>query len=201
MFYRNRAEQFSIAVPYIQIGLERRERCLYIADDNSPRAIIAALEEAGVDTSAAISRGALTITTKHDTYLHCGEFDPQQMIANLDKEVRQALAKGYAGLRGTGEMTWALTLPAALARLNEYESELEVSFPEKFIGLCQYNENGFEPAMISDVLRTHAKVIARGRLFENPHYISNLHAAARMEAGAFSRVTLDELINCTAVRA
>ena len=35
LFYRNRAERFEVVVPFIQLGLERNERCLYVADENS----------------------------------------------------------------------------------------------------------------------------------------------------------------------
>jgi hypothetical protein len=44
LFYRSRAEQFSVALPYIQIGLACNERCLYIAGDNSIRIVSEAMK-------------------------------------------------------------------------------------------------------------------------------------------------------------
>src|SRR5436190_1185353 len=72
LFYKSRAEQLAIAIPFIAIGLKRGERCLYIADDNSVAMIINELEKSGVDVTEAEKSGALTVSTKHHTYLRHG---------------------------------------------------------------------------------------------------------------------------------
>src|ERR1700730_13211802 len=41
LFYTSRAEQLAVAVPFIESGLKRAERCVYIADEN-PMATIEA---------------------------------------------------------------------------------------------------------------------------------------------------------------
>jgi chemotaxis family two-component system sensor kinase Cph1 len=35
LIYETQEEKFAAALPYLRAGLERGERCLYIADDNS----------------------------------------------------------------------------------------------------------------------------------------------------------------------
>lgn len=170
LFYRSRAEQFSAVVPYIAIGLERKERCLYIADDNSVAMVLQQLEKAGVDVRGAERSGALRVTTKRETYLRDGIFEPEKMIAALRAEVTTSLRQGYRAFRATGEMTWALTLPSTLSRLTEYEAELHAQFPAEFIGLCQYNETSFPEQIITDMIEIHPKVIARGQLLENRFY-------------------------------
>lgn len=154
-------------VPFIAIGLDRGERCLYIAEDNSVALITAELEKGGVDVQQARASGALTIGTKHESYLRHGLFEPVQMIRDLLEEVKESLRLGYSAFRATGEMTWALSLPSALTQLASYETQLHAQCPSQFLGLCQYDERGFNEKTISDMIRIHPVVIARGKLLQN----------------------------------
>ncbi len=171
LFYRNRSEQFAAAIPYIQCGLQRNERCLYIASDNPVRTVIEALEADGVDVDREIARGRLSVVTPAESYLKHGVFEPEEMISGLISEVKRSLADGYRGFRATGELAWAIHLPSALLRLHEYEALLDLHFPDRFVGLCQYNETNFNSEIISQMLRVHPKVVARGRLMQNPFYV------------------------------
>lgn len=167
LFYRTRAEQFSVIVPFIAIGLQRGERCLYIAEDNSPALVIKELKKGGVDADSAQRSGALTIATKHETYLRHGIFEPARMTSDLAREVQESIRLGYTAFRATGEMTWALPLPSALAQLSDYEVRLHEEFPGQLAGLCQYDERGFPERVIADMIRIHPIVVARGKLLEN----------------------------------
>lgn len=189
LFYRSRSEQFAAAIPYIQIGLERNERCLYIAADNPIRSVIDALEADGVDVDREIATGRLTVATPTETYLKHGIFEPDLMIEGLTSEVKRAMADGYKAFRATGELMWAVNLPSALLRLHEYEALLDLRFPDRFIGLCQYNETSFNPEIISQMLRVHPKVIARNRLIQNPYYISNAQSLTK----SFAPVNIEDL--------
>lgn len=166
-FYRTRAEQFAVIVPFMAIGLKRGERCLYIADDNSVETVAGELEKGGVNVEGALRSGALTITTKHTTYLRHGIFEPAKMTEDLIREVEETVRAGYSALRAAGEMTWALPLPSALAQLSDYEVRLHASHPGQFVSLCQYDEHGFSERTVSDMIRIHPVVIARGRLLQN----------------------------------
>ena len=50
--YDTRDEQFDAVVPFIREGLERGERCLYVADQNSREAVLAAMRDRGADVDA-----------------------------------------------------------------------------------------------------------------------------------------------------
>lgn len=167
LFYKTREEQFAAIVPFIAIGLKRRERCLYIADDNSVAMVIDELEKGGVDVEGAQMSGDLTISTKHHTYLKHGVFEPAKMTEDLAEEVKESMRLGYTAFRAAGEMTWALTLPFALAQLSDYEVRLHQEFPRQFTALCQYDERGFSERVIADMIRIHPVVVARGKLLQN----------------------------------
>jgi hypothetical protein len=96
------------------------------------------------------------LTTKRDSYLQAGRFDPDGMISTLIAMTEQAVADSCLGLRVTGEMTWALGPEIGCERLIEYETKLNRFFPgSRAHALCQYNRARFAPEVIRDVLRTH----------------------------------------------
>ena len=191
LFYRSRAEQFAIIIPFIAIGLKRGERCLYIAEDNSVAMIINELKNAGVDVDGAMASGALTVSTKHDTYLRHGIFEPGRMTDDLIEEVKKSIRLGYTAFRAAGEMTWALSLPSALAQLSEYETRLHAQFPGQFAGLCQYDERGFNGRVIADMIRIHPIVIARGKLLQNRFH----QPGATTETLLPDLVTVDQVVS------
>jgi len=193
LFYRSRAEQLAIVVPFIAIGLKRGERCLYIADDNCVATIINELEKSGVDVDGAQKSGALTVSTKHHTYLRHGIFEPAKMTADLVEQVQESIRLGYTAFRATGEMTWALSLSSALAQLSDYETKLHAAFPNQFVGMCQYDERGFSERVIADMIRIHPVVIARGRLIENRFH----QRGATVETLLPELITVDQVVNAS----
>lgn len=163
-FYKSNQERLAFVIPYMLRGIQSLERCVYVADENTVPEILAEFKLAGVDIDAATASGALSVVTRHDTYLRNGIFDPEQMIADLDRDVRFALQHGFAGLRITGEMSWALDLPSALGRLCEYEYELYRHWPAQLAGLCQYNESLFPSDVIEKMAECHGAVVRDGNI-------------------------------------
>lgn len=175
-FFKRNEERLAFVIPYMIEGLRNNERCVYVADENSVPEILAEFKKASVDIDASTSSGALSIVTKHDTYLRHGIFDPERMIADLDGDVRYALQHGFSGLRITGEMSWALDLPSALSRLCEYEQELYRHWPAQLAGLCQYNESFFPTDVIEKMAKCHCIVVRDGRIVHN-HFVGEADAA------------------------
>lgn len=166
-FFKCNEERLSFVIPYMIEGLRNNERCVYIADENTVPEILAEFKKAGVDIGASSASGALSVVTKHDTYLRNGIFDPGRMIADLDKDVKYALQHSFSGLRITGEMSWALDLPSALIRLCEYEHELYRHWPAQLAGLCQYNETSFPSDVIERTAKCHRAVVRDGNIVRN----------------------------------
>jgi hypothetical protein len=128
---------------------------MYVADENSVPRICQELQNAGVDVEKEKNRDALNILTKDQTYLRYGMFEPQKMVGDLHREVKFSVEKGFNGLRASGEMSWALDLPSAMARLIEYEEQLQAVWPAQFGGVCQYNVTRFSPDLIARLKRLH----------------------------------------------
>jgi two-component sensor histidine kinase len=172
LIYETQVEQFTAIVPYLHLGLERGEQCIYIADENSAAIVSEAMHTAGIDVDAARRSGALLLTDKQDTYLKQGYFDPDEMIRFLAEATRTAKAAGFTALRVATEMTWALGYAVGLERLIEYEARLNDFSPTyDILAMCQYNCCRFAPEIILDVIRTHPLVIFGQRVCHNFYYV------------------------------
>jgi PAS domain S-box-containing protein len=161
-----------VLTPFLRQGLERGEKVLYIVDARTAEAVIGYLQDEGLDAESYLAGGQLTILTADDAYLKQGAFDPDGMIALLRTETEQALAEGYAALRVTGEMTWALRGLPGSERLIEYEAKLNEFFPgSKCLAICQYDRRAFAPPLLLDVLSTHPTAVVGTEVCDNFYYM------------------------------
>ncbi|MDD5286196.1 MAG: MEDS domain-containing protein [Desulfuromonadaceae bacterium] len=172
LIYETQEEQFSAVIPFMQIGLERGEKCLYVVDDNTAATVIKAMREAGTDVKSAIKSGELAIVSKQESYLKQGYFDPDWMIGFLKSATEEAKSAGFSALRVTGEMTWVLGEDPGTERLMEYEAKLNYFLPKnEALAICQYNRDFFPPRIIKDVISTHPTVICGGMVCRNFYYV------------------------------
>ncbi|WP_049928893.1 MEDS domain-containing protein [Halopiger goleimassiliensis] len=157
LIYEDRREQFETVVPFIREGLERGERCVYVADDNPVERVFDAMRAGGIDVEARLESGALAVYTEAETYRRTGQFDREAMVEFWEDALADATADGFAGLRAAAEMTWALEADeTGLDDLCEYEELLNPLYDgEEYAVLCQYNRNRFPAEVLNDVLKTH----------------------------------------------
>jgi len=172
LIYETQEEQFSAVIPFVRIGLERGEKCLYVVDDNTATMVINGMKAADIDVESAVETGRLAIVSKQESYLRQGFFDPDWMINFLKCATDETITGGFSALRITGEMTWVLDGDPGFERLMEYEAKLNYFFPEnKALAICQYNRNRFSPAIIKNVIDTHPLIIFKGMVCKNFYYI------------------------------
>src|SRR5918992_5432830 len=82
--YETQQEHFAVVIPFIRIGLERGEKCIYIAaDDDMMADLREALTAEELEVDAAIARRALVLTTKEETYLKRGSADHLMRVGCL----------------------------------------------------------------------------------------------------------------------
>ena len=172
LIYETKKEQFAAVFPFINSGLKRGEKCIYIVDDNIAQEVIGAMQKSGIDVDSALKSGSLSIVNKQEVYLKQGYFDPAWMIQFLKEAVDSAKVEGFNALRVTGEMTWALGRDPGVEKLIEYEAKLNYIFPENdVIAICQYNSKRFSPEILLNVIRTHPIVICGDLVCKNFYYI------------------------------
>lgn len=177
-FFKSNVERLAFVIPYMVGGLRKSERCVYVADENTVPNILDELKWAGIDAGAMTARGALSVVTKHDAYLRNGIFEPDRMIADLDRDVSFALQSGFSGLRIAAEMSWALDLPSALVHLCDYEQKLCRHWPSQLGGLCQYNETLFPADVVERIATCHCAVVRDGQLIRNETHVHKVAKTA-----------------------
>lgn len=179
---------------YVQQGLEKGERVLYIVDAHTAETIRGYLYAEKLAVDDYIARQQLAILTVQDAYMRSGAFDPDKMIGLLNAETERTVAEGYPALRVTGEMSWALRgLPGA-DRLIEYESKLNLFIPtSKCIALCQYDRRKFSAEILLDVVSTHPMVVIGTECYDNFYYMPTSHFLQRAVPEKTFRFCLENL--------
>ena len=175
--YRNADEQLATAVPFVQAGLLRGERCLCVLPPDRMDTLFAWLEERGVDGRKEVKRGALMALSPEETYLKGGRFDRDQMVALMDEGMREALELGFSGFRGTGDLSWAVSSTTLCGHVVEYEKLLDKYYPGKqALGICMYDANLFDESQLGRLLNAHRMALTTPNPKRRAIRIRNGHA-------------------------
>ena len=170
--YESPQDHYAVAIPFIRIGLDRGEKCIYIADDGTIGDVRQAMESEGIDVERATATKALVLATKEQAYLEHGTFDPDWMFTFWREATQLAMSEGFSALRATGETEWVLRGGCGLERWMEYESRLTHTLSESNCSaLCQYNRRLFPPELILDVIRTHPTVVYDSTVCRNLYHV------------------------------
>lgn len=158
LLYQQLDELLAVTAPFLRIGLERNERCVFLADPQTLAHLEQALRDEGVDVERERQRGALSLTADRH-YLTGDLFVPETMTDYLSLAIDEALAHGFTGLRVTGDVVWQLGPKPDIDLVAGYEAMLDAFFHGRpFVGLCQYRRQDHSPELIRDMLRSHEAV-------------------------------------------
>jgi MEDS: MEthanogen/methylotroph, DcmR Sensory domain len=177
LFYKNVQEQLATAVPFVQAGLLRDERCLCVLPKEKTRMLVERLEHRGINTRKEIHRGALMACTPEEAYLKGGAFDREQMAKLLDQAMHESLKLGFTGLRGTGDLSWAVNDANWCGQIVEYEKSLDKYYPGKpTLGICMYDARRFDEARLNKILEAHRLALTNSAAPKRTIRIRNGHA-------------------------
>lgn len=149
-------------------------RCLCI----NSRPVIAGMRSylaaAGVDVVREVANGSLIFSSVQD-HLRDGKFDIDYMMEMLQSTLEKARSDGYAGLWGTGDMSWEFGPEKDFTRLLEYECRVEEFIRENpdVGGICQYHAGTLPRVYLRQALLTHRELFINETLsHNNPHYLN-----------------------------
>jgi DNA-binding CsgD family transcriptional regulator len=161
LFHDTKEDLLDTLVPYFKAGLESNEFCVWAVSEPLT------LEEARIVLSQNIPKfdrrlaaGEIEFLPGHDWYLKSGQKDPKKITGGWHEKLHAALAKGYEGMRVTGNAFWLDT--DYWNEFREYEHELDRSLAGcNMIVLCTYPLDASRPADVLDVARAHGLTVAR----------------------------------------
>jgi PAS domain S-box-containing protein len=188
LFYeKDPVEQMPALVPFIQDGLSRDERFIYIADDQTVDQLAERLERSGVNVAQESDRGALKLWTRRE-WRQPGKLSAKKKTLQILKFIKQACEAGFKGSRFAVEMTWALGPDIASRDLERWEAALNDIFVPGMRGriACQYNRSRLSPEVMLAAFRTHPLAILGEHVYPNwfyeaPSILSRKSNAARVE--------------------
>lgn len=171
-FFRNVEEEVEVLLPFLEEGLERGERVLFIVCAKQRQEYLRRLRGEGVDVASAQRRGQIEVLSWEESYLRDGLFDQQVMLRLVPELLEEGRSQGYPLTRAVANMEWALEALPGVHDLLEYEARAEaVLRPYDDPVVCVYDSSRFRGRVVLDVLRTHAAAIVGGLLQENPFYV------------------------------
>jgi C4-dicarboxylate-specific signal transduction histidine kinase len=161
LFYDTKADLLDMLISYCKAGLESEEFCLWVvAEPLTIEEAIAALKDAVPDIDRYLADSSIEIVSAHDWYLQGGTFDLKRVTGGWHEKLARASARGYAGVRVTGDTAWLEKKD--WKDFCEYEEGLNVAVANQRLAvLCTYPLAACGAAEILDVVRTHQFALAR----------------------------------------
>lgn len=163
LFYDTKADLLETLVCYCKAGLQSQEFCLWVVAPPVTREdALEALRQAVPSFDSYLPDGGIEIVPARDWYLPDGTFDLNRVIAGWNETLRRASARGYVGVRVTGDTAW-------LERKHwkefcEYEDALNESIANQRLAvLCTYPLAACGAQEILDVVRTHEFAVTKRR--------------------------------------
>src|SRR5712672_118697 len=163
LFYETKADLLETTVSYCKAGLESQEFCLWVvAEPLGVEDATRALKQAVPDFDRYFSDQCLEIVTARDWYLQDGTFDLNRVIAGWNEKLSRASARGFAGVRVTGDTAWLEKKD--WKDFCEYEESLNHAVAgQRLAVLCTYPLAGCGASEILDVVRTHQFAVTKRR--------------------------------------
>lgn len=155
-FYEGAEDLAEAVVPFIASGVRNNEQCLWVtAEPFGVEAAVNALAALIPDLERRMAQGQVEIIGHDEWYTAGGDFSAQAVIAGWLERERSALARGYAGLRITGNTFW-LETPEQFADFAAYEAALHDSIKgHRITCLCSYCLSKGSGRDLLNVVRNH----------------------------------------------
>ena len=167
VFFYTKDELLKLTVPYIKAGLEDNELCMWITGEPvTANDAFHTLEQALPNVHEYLARKQLEILPHTQWYFSTGVFDPEIVVQNWVKKAKHAEAKGFTGVRITGNIFW-LGSEQDWEQFGVYEQAVTENIKnQRVLALCTYP---FEICRINNVVQTlssHNKVL----IAQNEHH-------------------------------
>jgi len=161
LFYETLQDLIETNSDYFAAGLAAGEFCVWALSDPVAREdAIAGLRASAADFDSHLEAGHIELIPGYKWYLQGSEFSAQRITGGWNAKLTRALARGYTGMRVSGNAFW---LEADLWKeFREYEEELDRSLEgRKMIVLCTYPLYATGSTDLLDVARTHHFSLAK----------------------------------------
>jgi len=161
-FYHTPEELADALVPFFRAGLESNEQCIWVTSapftvDDARSALRAVLP----DLDQRLASRQIEILDFSDWYVRDGKHDIDAVLEDWIARKEQALARGFSGLRVSGDTCWIETREQWRS-FAEYEARVSACFRDhRILALCTYHLDRCTGADTMQVVRHHDFAIHR----------------------------------------
>jgi DNA-binding CsgD family transcriptional regulator len=161
LFYETKEDLLDTASAYFAAGLEGNEFGVWaISDPITESDAKEALRQAIPDLNACLAAGQIEMLDATDWYLEGDQFDVKRVTGGWSAKLHGALARGFDGMRFSGNAFWIGT--NHWKEFREYEQQLDRSLEDqKMIALCTYSLLRSRAVDLVNVVRAHHCAVAR----------------------------------------
>ncbi|MBE9541457.1 MAG: MEDS domain-containing protein, partial [Proteobacteria bacterium] len=154
-FYQTPEDLIDILVPYFKAGLENNEFCMWItAEPLNTKKAKASLKKVVRNLDDYIEKGQIEILDFSQWYTKSGKFDAKGVLDSWVEKEKQALERGFDGLRLTGNTFWLEDKD--WRGFTEYKEMInDVIWNYKMLAICSYALVKCGATEIMDVIANH----------------------------------------------
>ncbi len=163
-FYTTKQDLTDVVVPYFRAGLEANELCVWVTSDFlTTDEALEALRREVPGFADHVAKRQVEVLPHTDWYLKGGSFDLQRTLGMWKAKYDDALARGFAGLRVSGNPYW-IDDKKDWDDFAAYEAEInQVIVGMRLLVLCTYSLAKCGVAEILDVVKNHEFAVAMNR--------------------------------------
>jgi PAS domain S-box-containing protein len=190
-FYENKQDLIDILVPYFVEGLKNNEFCMWVTSpplgvEEAREALSKVLPNLG----EYFSKGQIEIIPYDKWYLLDGKFDSNRVLQGWVQKEKDAIQRGFDGLRLTGNTFW-IERPL-WSNFVDYEKAVnDVIDEHKMLALCTYCLKNCSGTDVVEVMRNHVGTLIKQdqkwSLVENVVLSKKAEQAIRQSEERFSK--------------
>lgn len=161
LFYKSKKDLLKVLVPYLKQGLLANECCVWVTSEMvGVKQAIKALKKSLPNLDSHLKKGRIEILPRDEWYTIGGRFDSRRVLQQWIQKCHDATAKGYNGLRLTGDVSWLKQ--ASWKKFAAYEAELESTIRKfRMRAVCTYPVTKCKPVEVIEVVKNHGCALVR----------------------------------------
>ncbi|UCE38939.1 MAG: MEDS domain-containing protein, partial [Thermoplasmata archaeon] len=154
-FYHTKKDLIEILVPYFTAGLKSNESCVWVTSGSlNGEAAKKALKGKLKNSDEFIKKGQLEIYDFRQWYTQSGKFDSEKVLSKWIEKEKQALKKGFDGLRLSGNTFWLEK--KEWKDFSDYEATINhIIDGHRMLAVCTYSLDKCTASEIIDVVNNH----------------------------------------------
>jgi len=162
-FYQTNEDLIDILAPYFKTGLENNEFCMWVTSERfTVQEVKKAMRKDVPNFDQYLKKGQIEIVPHTEWYLKDGVFNLKRVLNAWVDKLNQAVAKGYDGIRVTGNTAWLEKRD--WKNFVDYEKTVnDVIAKYQMMAVCAYPLDKCGASEVIDIVNNHQfALIKRG---------------------------------------